>query len=73
MIDKVDKEFRTFETRLLYIRDIFAEKYSQEEILKSSIEHKLQVSYEEYVNELKRSLALLQALDAPTKILKKVN
>lgn len=71
MNDKFDKEARTFETRLLYIDEIFTKKYDQEEILTSCITYKLNKTYEQYVADLNASIAALQSKNKPLQVLQK--
>lgn len=73
MTDKFDKEGRTFETRLVYIKEIFSNKYSQDDILKGCIEYKLNKTYETYLRELKHSVSILTGLDKPVEVLKKLD
>lgn len=49
---KFNLEDRTFETRLRFIHELFSNKYSQNDILASCIEHKLQRSFESFLEEL---------------------
>lgn len=51
---KEDESLRTFESRLLFIKEIFTNTYSEDEILKKCIEHKLKRSYEAYIAEVNR-------------------
>lgn len=66
-----DRVERTFESRLLFINQIFADKYPAEDILSSCIQHKLKVSYESYLDELDLSIYQLKNTD-PMKVLKKI-
>ena len=61
MITKFDENARTFKTRLEFIRDIFQNKQSQLEIIASSIQYKLGVSYLQYLEDLKDSLVALES------------
>ena len=72
MIDNIDKNQRTFETRLLFIKELFLHKYSEEEILKGSIVHKLKKSYEQYLDEVNRSVSMLRSQD-PLKVLNRAS
>ena len=65
----MQEDKRSFETRLLFIRDIFSDLHSQDEIMAKCIQHKLDVSYENYVHELKNRTTVLSFAD-PIKILK---
>lgn len=69
---KLDEEYRTFETRLKFIGEVFANKFSQETIMTNCIQHKLKRSYESYVEDINRSIKTLTAQD-PLAILKKIN
>lgn len=66
-----NKEARTFETRLQFINNLFAHKYSKTDILISCVEHKLKMSYEQYLEDLKWSMSALETQD-PAKVLKKM-
>lgn len=72
MIDKLDEQYRTFETRLQFIGEIFANKLPQETIMANCINHKLKRSYEAYTDDLKSSVSKLKNED-PMAILKKIN
>ena len=58
--DIFPREQRSFKTRLQYINEIFSNTFDQEEILKSCITHKLNCSYEDYVQSLERSIRHLR-------------
>ena len=60
---------RTFETRLMFINEIFSNLFSQEDIMAHCIVHKLDRSYLSYVKELEQSARNLEKAD-PIKILK---
>lgn len=62
MIDKNDpgKANRTFETRLQFINSIFSEPHSKQEILASCIQLKLKMTYEQYLENLRKSLNYLK-------------
>ena len=70
MQDRLDpgKENRTFETRLEFIANIFSHPLSKTEILASSVQFKLNKTYEIYLEEVNRSLSILASHD-PTKVL----
>lgn len=70
--EKFDPESRTFETRLQFIHDIFAEKYTQTEILAGCIEHKLDRNLFNYLSELDSSLKIL-AKRNPMTVLKRID
>ena len=55
MTDKFPEEERNFETRVKFIRDTFANKYPQHQIMAGCITHKLDRSYETYIEEIHRS------------------
>lgn len=65
-----DESQRTFETRLEFIRQIFTNKYSEDDIFKKCVEHKLDRSFELYTQEVNACLNRLYAKD-PIKILKR--
>ena len=67
-----DREDRTFETRLKFIAEIFSDKYERHQIMASCINHKLDQSYEEYLNEIHKSCWTLQGKD-PMTVLKKID
>lgn len=71
-INNVPKNKRTFETRLKFIDSIFSEMLSPEEILKQSIEHRLNRTYESYLEEVNQSLNILLTKNATT-VIKKIN
>lgn len=71
-MDKSSKENRTFETRLLFIKEIFENKYSAEDIFRQSIEHRLGRTYEAYLDELNQSLEILLEKKTLT-VMKKVS
>ncbi|MDY2724156.1 MAG: hypothetical protein SOV25_00980 [Candidatus Onthovivens sp.] len=73
MQDRLDpgKENRTFETRLEFIANIFSHPLSKTEILASSVQFKLNKTYEIYLEEVNRSLSILASHD-PTKVLSKI-
>ena len=69
---KFDRDSRTFETRVTFIRDIFSNKYAPIEILAHSIQYKLDKSYEIYLADVLKSIWNLNGQD-PMKILKRVD
>lgn len=69
---KFKVEFRTFETRLTFIKDIFSNPYTPEQIMASSIQYKLDKSFENYIKEIHRVVWQLHGED-PIKLLKKVD
>lgn len=76
MRDKLDpgKENRTFETRLEFIAGVFSHPHSKEEIMASSIQFKLNKTYQQYLDELNESFALLveKAVKNPDNVIKKM-
>lgn len=73
MIDKNDpgKGNRTFETRLEFIKEIFSHTFTKQEILASSVQFKLNKTYEQYIEDVNRSLAYLRNREAE-KVIKKL-
>jgi len=69
---RTNKEHRTFATRVAFIRSVFMDKQSQEEILKSSITYKLNISYETYLENVENSIKALLNRD-PIKVMNKAN
>ncbi len=69
---KFDRTQRTFETRVLFIRDIFTNKYAPIDIMAHSIQYKLDKSYEAYFNDILKSVWNLNGQD-PIKILKRID
>lgn len=72
MIEHVDTINRTFETRLLFIQDVFSNIYDKSQIITSSINHKLKCSFETYLNEVEKSKAVLEE-KKPLTVLKRIN
>lgn len=68
----VDRADRTFESRLLFIAEIFSNKYEDYQIMASCINHKLNESYKAYVKEIHKSLWNLYGKD-PITLLKKID
>jgi hypothetical protein len=68
----VDRQDRTFESRLKFIADIFSNKYERHQIMASCITYKLNKSYEVYLKEIHKSLWNLYGKD-PMQILKKID
>ena len=68
----VDREDRTFETRLQFINEIFRNKYKRYQIMASCIKYKLNKSYEAYVKEIHKSVWDLNGKD-PIAVLKKID
>ena len=69
---KFDRNSRTFETRVGFIRDIFSNKYQPIEIMAHCIQYKLDKSYEVYLKDILKSVWNLDGQD-PIKILKRVD
>ena len=46
------EESRTFETRVKFINELFSETYSQDQIMASCINHKLNKSFEAYIHDI---------------------
>lgn len=74
MRDKFDpgEENRTFETRLEFIEGVFSHPYTKLEIMASSVQFKLNKTYEQYLEEIEKSLNYLLNR-APEKVLIKIN
>lgn len=68
----VEREDRTFESRLQFIAAIFSNKYERHQIMASCINYKLNKSYEAYIEEIHKSLWTLNGKD-PMQILKKID
>ena len=49
---KFDRNQRTFETRVSFIRDIFTNKYEPIDIMAHCIQYKLDKSFEAYFNDI---------------------
>ena len=69
---KFDRNLRTFETRVSFIRDIFSNKYTPNEIIAHCIQYKLDKSYEMYLTDILKSVWNLNGQD-PMKILKRID
>lgn len=69
---KFDKDSRTFETRVAFIRDIFSNKYEPIEIMAHCIQYKLDKSYEVYLKDVLKSIWNLNGQD-PIKILNRID
>ena len=67
-----DRNLRTFETRVSFIRDIFSNKYEPIEIMAHSIQYKLDKSFEIYFKDMLKSVWNLNGRD-PMKILKSID
>lgn len=71
MTDKFPEELRTFETRLLFIKELFENKFDNIDIMAHSIAHKLDWSYLQYSEILRRCTYQLTGED-PLEVLKKL-
>lgn len=69
---KFNRDNRTFETRVTFIRDIFTNKYEPIEIMAHSIQYKLDKSYEIYLKDILKSIWNLNGQD-PMKVLKRID
>lgn len=69
---KFDRDSRTFETRVSFIRDIFTNKYEPVQIMAHCIQYKLDKSYEVYLKDMLKSVWTLNGQD-PMKILKRID
>lgn len=69
---KFNRDLRTFETRITFIRDIFSNKYQPIEIMAHCIKYKLDKSYEVYLKDILKSVWNLNGQD-PIKILKRID
>lgn len=69
---KFDRDSRTFETRVGFIRDIFTNKYKPIDIMAHCIQYKLDKSYEVYFKDILTSIWNLNGQD-PMKILKRID
>lgn len=69
---KFDRDSRTFETRVSFIRDIFTNKYEPIEIMAHCVKYKLDKSFEMYLSDILKSIWNLNGQD-PMKILKRID
>ena len=69
---KFDREARTFETRISFIRDIFTNKYEPIDIMAHCVKYKLDKSYEVYIKDIFKSIWTLNGQD-PMKVLKQID
>lgn len=69
---KFDKNKRTFETRMLFIKELFSNKYSQTQIMANCINYKLDKSLQQYIKDINKSLWSLDGED-PIKVLKRID
>ena len=68
----INKEDRTFETRLLFIKELFTNTFSKDTIMTSCIQHKLKNSFNEYLKDIHRSYNRLAEKD-PMAVLKRID
>ena len=71
MTDKFPEELRTFETRLLFLQEVFSNLFRPVDIMAHCVTYKLGQSYLAYLDNLKDSMLNLTGED-PLKILKKI-
>ena len=69
---KFNRDARTFETRVSFIRDIFTNKYEPIEIMAHCVQYKLDKSFECYLNDILKSIWNLAGED-PIKILRRID
>ena len=69
--NKADDQNRTFETRTLFLKDVFDHPFTREQLMTKSIEAKLNNTYFNYEKELEKSLSTLKDKD-PQKVAKKM-
>ena len=63
---------RTFESRLKFIAEIFSNTYTQDQIMASCIQHKLNKSFEAYIKDIHKSLWKLSGKD-PMAVLRRID
>ena len=63
---------RTFESRLKFIHDIFANRFPQEQIMARCVQYKLDASFDAYIKDIHKSLCWLYGKD-PMEVLKKID
>lgn len=66
------EESRTFESRVTFIRDLFENLYSRDQVMASCINYKLDTAYAEYVKDIHKSLWFLYGRN-PLTILRKID
>ena len=69
---KFDEASRTFETRVSFIRDIFSNKYTRQEIMAHCIQYKLDRSFDVYLQDILRSVWKVNGKD-PIKVLRQID
>ena len=63
---------RTFESRLKFIDEIFSNTYTQDQIMASCIQYKLNKSFEAYIKDIHKSLWKLSGKD-PMAVLRRID
>jgi hypothetical protein len=63
---------RTFESRLKFIDEIFSNTYTQDQIMASCIQYKLNKSFESYIKDIHKSLWKLSGKD-PMAVLRRID
>lgn len=63
---------RTFETRVQFIDEIFSNTFTENQIMASCINYKLDKSFEAYIKDIHKSLWKIQQKD-PMVMLKKID
>ncbi len=63
---------RTFESRLNFIDEIFSNTYTQDQIMASCIQYKLNKSFEAYIKDIHKSLWKLSGKD-PMAVLRRID
>lgn len=72
-LEYIEPEERTFKTRLEYINYIFSHVWTPDEIMRASIEHRLNLSYEKYLEDLDNSIKKLLDRRNPVPVIKTAN
>lgn len=73
MNDKFPKELRTFETRLLFLKEVFNSLYTQKDVLAHCVAHKLNRSLLIYDEELQKSIDKISEANDPLYTIRKLN
>lgn len=71
-MSKFPKEQRTFETRLLFINEMFSDLHDKTEIMTSCIQYKLGKSLEQYLRELKLGALEVEHL-SPLTVMRRID
>lgn len=71
-LNKFPEEERTFETRVLFIKEIFVSKHTNTQIMAHCIQHKLGRSFEAYLKDVNKSVWTLRGED-PMQVLKRID